>query len=204
MAKVQKIELKPITVERITMRIVGDSEIITHRWAEKDKGQIRDKQQQKAKQPRGAKDTFAEYKGACYPMNATDMSKITTQKQLEKLELGIPAMALKNCGVSACASLDMTKVLARAAFHVMGERVKIEGKPVMREDTVSVGMGTDLRYRPGFWPWAMQFDIRYNSGVISAEQLVNIFGVGGFGIGLCEWRPEKNGQYGLFHVEASK
>ena len=40
-----------------------------------------------------------------------------------------------------------------------------------------------------------------NVNVLSVEQIINLFNVAGFGIGVGEWRPEKDGSYGLFHVE---
>ena len=46
-------------------------------------------------------------------------------------------------------------------------------------------------------------DVRYvafNANVLSAEQIVNLFNTGGFGIGVGEWRPQKDGPFGRFHV----
>ena len=42
--------------------------------------------------------------------------------------------------------------------------------------------------------------IRHNARALTAEQIVNLINTGGFAVGVGEWRPEKNGQFGLFHV----
>lgn len=77
--------------------------------------------------------------------------------------------------------------------------------PVMREDMVRVGMGSaDIRYRGQFDNWYADLTIKYNkNGQYSLEQIINILNAGGFGCGVGEWRPEKDGQYGMYHVESA-
>jgi hypothetical protein len=112
----------------------------------------------------------------------------------------------------------MTKVAARQAFHILGEDVDVDGvfegtkarhnlvridggEPAMREDTVRVGMGTaDLRYRGEFADWSARLLVRYNANVLSESQILNIINVAGFAVGVGEWRPERDGSYGMFHV----
>lgn len=69
---------------------------------------------------------------------------------------------------------------------------------------VRVGMGTaDIRYRPEFVDWRIPVTLKINASVISPEQVANLLNIAGFGVGIGEWRPEKNGQYGRFHVATS-
>lgn len=77
--------------------------------------------------------------------------------------------------------------------------------PAMREDMVRVGMGTaDIRYRGEFRDWYMDLTVLVNmSGKYSVEQIVNILNAGGSFCGIGEWRPEKDGQNGMFHVEGA-
>ena len=83
----------------------------------------------------------------------------------------------------------------------MCELVEIVGEPTMREDMVRVGMGVaDLRYRGEFKKWQCKIPLRYNANVLSLEQILNIFDTAGFSTGVGEWRPQKNGDYGMFHV----
>jgi len=81
--------------------------------------------------------------------------------------------------------------------------IKSSAPPSMREDMVRVGMGTaDIRYRGQFTDWHMDLTISYNeNGQYSIEQIINIINAGGYACGIGEWRPEKDGQYGMFHVE---
>lgn len=78
--------------------------------------------------------------------------------------------------------------------------------PVMREDMVKVGMGAaDIRYRGEFRNWWADLTISYNAnGQYSIEQIINIINAGGYACGVGEWRPERDGQYGMFHVSVTQ
>ena len=186
---VQVIELKKINIQLATVELVGDSPLIVHAWSEKVKKGMLDKQMKKAKGAQAAKDPQRDYEEAFYRLpNGTP---------------GFPAIGFKASAVSAggrfCEGLKMTEL--RGAFHIPCELVPIEGEPNMREDMVRVGMGTaDIRYRPEFKKWRAKLPIRYNADKISLEQIVNLFNQAGFGVGVGEWRPEKDGSYGMFHV----
>lgn len=194
------IELPPLNIQRMTIRLIGDSALITHRWSEKAKKEMLDKQMKKAKTAKAAKDPWQDFCEALYWL--TPMPAKPTPDDIAQGRFGFPAIGFKACAVDACSHVDgITKVEARGAFHINGEFVEIQGTPEMREDMTRVGMGTaDLRYRPQFLPWSAEFEVRFNANVLSAEQIVNLFNTGGFGIGVGEWRPQKDGPFGTFHV----
>jgi hypothetical protein len=178
-----------ITIRELTFTVVGDSPLIMHAWSEKAKAMIRDKQQKKAAKGREVRNPEAECKDALHTM--PDGSP------------GFPSVAFKSAAVDACSTLaGITKVVTRMAFHVIGDMVPIKGDWAMREDMVRVGMGAaDLRYRPEFKEWSADIRIRYNPLVLSAEQIVNLFNLAGFGGGVGEWRPQRDGSNGMFHVD---
>lgn len=183
------VELKSIRIERINLEIDGDSALIVHAWSAKAKKEMLDKQMKKAKTAKDAKDPQRDYEEAFY--------------RLPDGKPGFPTIAFKQAAVSAGGrfsdGLKMTEL--RGAFFIDGELAEIQGEPNMREDMVRVGMGTaDIRYRPEFKTWKVTLPIKYNADKISLEQLVNLFNLAGFGVGVGEWRPEKDGQYGMFHV----
>ncbi len=186
------IEVKPINIKTIDLTLVGDSSLIVHAWSKKAKKEMLDKQMKKAKTAKEAKDPQKDYEDCFY--------------YCKNGKPGFPSIAFKAAAVSAGGrfsdGLKMTEL--RGSFFVEDELVEIEGEPVMREDMVRVGMGTaDIRYRPEFKNWRITLHIRYNSDAISLDQLVNIFNLAGFGVGVGEWRPEKDGQFGMFHVEGT-
>jgi hypothetical protein len=189
----ERIEIPRIEVGQFEIVLVGDSPLISHRWSEKAKKEMLDKQMKVAKKGKDAKDPDRDFRESIY--------------HLPDGGYGFPSVAFKNAAVSACRFTDGTKMtVARGAFHVEGEFVRIEGsEPTPREDMVRVGMGTaDIRYRAEYLDWNVKVRISYNRHALSKEQIVNLFNLAGFGVGVGEWRPEKDGQFGRFHVSTEE
>lgn len=185
--------LPPLQIETVNVTLIGDTPLIVHRWSEKAKKQMLDKQMKKATAGKEPKDPERDFRESLYV--------------LEDGSYGFPIIGFKAAAVTACTSIgSMTKVAARQAFHVDGEFAIIEGdEPKMREDMVRVGMGTaDIRYRGEFKKWFTTIAVKYNANVMSAEQILNLMQTAGFAVGVGEWRPEKDGQFGRFHVATAK
>lgn len=207
-AKNDPIIIPSIQFRTATLKVIGDSPLIMHKWSEKAKKEMLDKQMKKAKaKGHDAKDPVADYISSMYWLDGEPEEK--TAEAVEKAiadgaRFGFPAVAFKASAVSGGyrAKVTKDKVSMQGAFHIPTEFVEIEGKPQIREDMVRVGMGTaDIRYRGEFPEWSALIPIKYNEGVITLEQLINLFNLGGFSVGVGEWRPEKGGSYGMFHCE---
>lgn len=187
MAATQKIELPALQIEQITLMLIGDSPLIVHAWSEKAKKQMLDKQMKKATKGKEAKDPEADYEACFY---RTDTGAF-----------GFPAIGVKAAMVAAARYVDAKMTVLRGAFHIGVEMLTVIGEPRPREDMVRLSLGVaDIRYRPEFVDWRIPVTIKYNTAAISAEQIANLLNVAGFGVGIGEWRPERNGSYGRFHV----
>lgn len=197
-----------IDVQTATIRIVSDSPLIMHKWSEKAKREILDKQMKVAKSKgHDAKSPVEDFINSMYWLEGEPVEK-TEQGFADAIangaRFGFPATAVKAAAVSAAFRADIVKnkVTMNGAFHILQEFIEIHGVPTMREDMVKIGMGTaDIRFRGEFPTWWSEFTVRFNAGVISLSQLVNMFNLGGFACGIGEWRVEKGGTYGAFHVE---
>lgn len=190
-AKSTAIELPPLNIQTVQFLLVGDSPLIVHAWSEKAKRQMLEKQMKKASKAKEAKDPEADYESCFY--------------RTDDGGYGFPAIGVKAAMVSACRFVDAKMTVLRGACHIDCEMLPVIGEPRPREDMVRVGMGTaDIRYRPEFPEWRMPVTIKFNAAVISAEQIANLLNAAGFGVGIGEWRPEKNGSFGRFHVATSE
>jgi hypothetical protein len=181
---------------RIT--IVGESPLLVNRFDEKSRREIEDKSRKKAQLKKDFGTPEEQFKTTLYPFPG------------KKNTYGIPASGVKNCAVSACRFVDgVPMTIAKGAFHVMGDvsgLLPIVGDdPVIDARIVRVGnFGNKkpcTRYRGRFDNWQITFDVKYNARVISAEQLLNLYQHAGFSVGLCEYRPEKSGNLGMFSVK---
>jgi len=113
--KEQVVELKRLDIQKITLTLVGDSPLIMHKWSEKAKKEMLDKQMKKAKTAKAAKDPEQDYKDSLYEYPGGGY--------------GFPTIGIKAAAVNAAAQCDMFKTDARATFHIDGELVKIDGEP---------------------------------------------------------------------------
>lgn len=205
MANNVTIELPRLNIQLLELTLIGDSALIVHAWSAKAKRAMLTKHMKRAAPPIEAKDPLRDFEDSMYRLNDGGH--------------GFPSVAFKNAAVTACTSVGgITKVAARQAFHVLGEDIDVAGifdgvkmrvnlarieggEPRMREDMTRVGMmQPDIRYRAEYWPWRVKLLIRFNALVLSAEQVLNLFNTAGFACGVGEWRPERDGQFGMFHV----
>ncbi len=200
----QRVEIPPLNKQILEVRIIGDSPLIQHAWSEKVKKQMLDKQMKKAKQGREAKNPERDYRESLYWLNKKGQqipAKNISPKQHGIF--GIKCVSFKAAMVRAANDVGLTMTDTRRAFHVLKEFAVLKYKKVqMREDMVKLnGKTADLRYRGEFIDWSCKIQIQYNAELFSPEQIINMLNTAGFGVGVGEWRPEKNGNNGMFHVE---
>lgn len=175
-------------IRQASFHLVGTSPLICHAWSEKAKRQMLDKQMKRASPGKEAKNPEQDYLDSLYPLENVG-------------EYGFPSIGFKAAMVRAGTYLDLKMTFLRGAFHVPGEFTQIIGEPQPREDMVRVGMGVaDIRYRGEFDPWAADLNVKFNARVISEEQLANLLVTAGFSVGVGEWRPEKDGSYGMWEL----
>ena len=180
------INLKAMKVDDVSMRVIGTTPLVQHKWIEKMRKQIRDKKMGKKVTNREKCDPQQEFIGATYVGKETG-------------KYGVPCDAIKQCLVNAAhKDIGIEKTLVRKSIFIKSQdRDLIEPRdlvlfdqtddPIMREDIVRVGAGSaDLRYRPEFQNWSIILVIR-----------------AGCGVGLQEMRPEKGGDFGRFTVDTS-
>lgn len=214
-ATAEVIEIRPIQIKTFTVHIVGDTPLIMHAWSEKAKREMLEKQMKVTKtKSRDAKNPVEDFIRSMYWLSP--MPKEMTMEAFEEAiangaRFGFPITAFKQAAISAAYRMGWAKdkMSMRGAFFIDGdENQMLEIKsdaPIMREDMVKVGMGTaDIRYRGEFRNWSADLNISFNeNGQYSPEQIVNIINAGGYVCGVGEWRPERDGQYGMFHVTAT-
>jgi hypothetical protein len=207
------IEIRPLDIQRVSVRIVGDTPLIVHAWSEKAKRQMLESQMKatktKAKDKREPYDDFIQSLYWLEGKPKTSDPDAFEDAVNSGAKWGFPVGAIKQAGNSAAYRLGWVKnqMQLRGSYFLQteyGDMAEIQGSiPVMREDMVRVGMGSaDLRYRGEFKNWYMDMILEYNaSGDMTLEQILNVINAGGYTCGIGEWRPEKDGTYGKYHIQ---
>lgn len=219
--KEESIVIRPIEIQKTKIRIVGDTPLIVHRWTEKAKKEILDGQTGKKKgKKKDKKVPAADFVEAAYWL--TEMPKYSKEPSDEEVieafeaaveagaRFGFPATAIKQAANSAAYRLGwvQNQMGLRGAWFIEADEnglVEVHSDtPVIREDMVKIGISqTDIRYRPQFNNWYIDLTILYNAkGDYSLETIINAINAGGYTCGIGEWRPERDGDFGRFHVEA--
>lgn len=192
------IEIHKIAAETLLVPIVGTTPLIVHRFSEKAKRQMLDNMQGR-KSPKQAKDPNAEYEAAFY--------------RLGDGGFGFPSLAFKAATVGGARFYSGVTMTALKQFmYLRGEvgddgraLTRIVGEPVMREDVVTVGRnGSDLRYRPQFSEWSATLEVTYVTSALTRGSVLSLIDAGGMGVGVGEWRPEKDGDFGTYRVDPAR
>lgn len=188
--------------------IVGDTPLITHAWSEKAKRQMLEKQGKATRAGKEARDPHADFVASLYEMGNG--------------HFGFPATGLKKCILSAAhKDKGIARSYVREALWLDADIVRVRPalagavcdmplvrvfgvEPEMREDMVKVGVGmsktASLAYRGQFSTWAMRITGKLNPTVVTAEALAFLVQEAGLGHGIGEWRCEKDGIFGAFHL----
>jgi len=185
-------------IQKLRLVLTGrpGSPLVIHAFAEKAKQEIRDKQQKKAKKAKEQRSPEAECAAAKYvDAHGRECAPIT---------------AVKKAMISAATAMEnLTKVALRQAVFVSPTAdeasmfvpiEKLDGSAasgVMREDAVTIGINTrGLAYRPEYREWRLRVTVEFNSRLVSRDQVLALAEQAGWGVGICEGRPERSSALG--------
>jgi hypothetical protein len=214
--------IQPVKTETLIIPIVGTAPLIVSRFSEKAKKQMLDAQQG-VKNPPQKRDPETEFLASLYraglvdPDGPDDTQVVNGAITNTNLRWGLPAMAFKMATIGAgrfygkqVKMTELRQFMFFEGIQVEGESSKmvvIEGSPEMREDYVrlaGVNHPADLRYRGCFYEWSAELTVRYTVNLLDRQSLVSLIQAGGMGVGVGEWRPERNGEFGTYEVQDSE
>lgn len=222
-AKAQVIDIKPINIQTINFTLRGVTPLIVHAWGHKAKQEMLDKQRKvKTTTKHAIKIPVNDFMESLYWL--TEQPALgNTDEEAEEIwdkaigggaKFGFPVTGIKQSIITGAyrAGLDVKMTELRGLMFLMGNTdastpnvAEIVGDtPTMREDMVKVGgmsKTADIRYRPEFDQWEIPITMRYHAdGKYSLDQLLNLINYGGMYCGIGEWRPERDGQNGMYEL----
>jgi hypothetical protein len=203
----QRIEITPPNFQIIPIRISGTSPLMLHKFSEKARKEIEEKQTAKSqiKKKRPPKDYKAEFEAAKYYAKAGWE--------------GLPCQQVRCAMIAACryvSGFPMSK--AKGAFFIIAHgRDSLDGTPLIKisgksaHDTRPVRLESgvaDLRNRPRYDEWWLDFSIQFDADMLSATDVANLLARAGAQVGIGELRPQSSnsfgGDFGLWTVETAK
>lgn len=203
--KTEVIELKPLGVRQMEVTIVGDGDLVLNKMNDINKKELIDKRKNKAK------DTEKPnmWEGVITSIHwrdgkPSDMSEDGLRKALEENAPCITSFGLKKSFGDAVVrnEIDKYKTKFDAGVNVVakGGLVPIKfSEHFLDEKLMSPKKGSPvLAYLNRFSGWSATFTVSYMESVYSAEQIINIINLAGFGLGIGSGRTSGFGRY---HVE---
>lgn len=205
-ASAKAIQISAPDFRIIQLKIRGTAPLVINRFSAKAMEIMRATQEAgstaRSKKTREAKDFDALYEGA----------KHTSDDGWE----GIHAAAFRNGAISACRACGFKMTHAKLAFSVIADGFdRVDGAPLVRltegvsepwvAPTRNATGVVDLRCRPMYRTWASQLRIRFDRGMLTEEDVVNLIARVGMQVGIGEGRPDSKASaglgFGLFEIE---
>lgn len=217
--EIKMIQIPPRKLGQITIIIEGATTLLCNCFSWKAQQAIIMKQRGEPLKGKEKREPDREWVNALYWLddkgNRIPAQVIETQKKLtvntktikagkktyKVSGFGFPAVGAKAAAVTAAKDAGLFKTDMRRAFHINCEWLRILGdRPDCRQDMCCAQNTAMIAFRPEFHEWSMEIPIEYNATVIQPEQILNLFDLAGFGVGLGCWRPERDGIHGRFNV----
>ena len=181
----------------VSLVLKSRSGLICHAYSEKVRKMMQDRQAGVKKAAKREKRVPEEEYEACF-------------YKLDDGTYGFPCNAFKQAAIRASKMVDgITMTDARQMFFIRPDGrdidrqidcVRIHGEPVMRTDEVKVQQSMDLRYRPEFPEWSATLNIEYDDDNITSDAIASLLYRAGMSVGVGDWRPERNGDFGRFEI----
>lgn len=223
MAAKKTLSINAPEFEVMEFTIKGTTPLILHAWDEKAKRMMLEKQTGKAsKSKHEVKIPYNDFINSLYWLTEKPEDGAFDEEAKDNFEqaivkgakFGFPIGGIKQAIITGAGrgGMDVKMTELRGSMFLEGNTeastfdfAEIIGPPpVMREDMVKVGgmsKVADIRYRGEFREWEIPLKMRINkNGKYTVEQLLNCVVLGGFVTGIGEWRPERDGQYGMFEL----
>jgi hypothetical protein len=192
------VAISPPDFRHLAINIRGTAPLVINRFSAKAMEMMRQTQEAgstaRSRKTREAKDFDELYKSA----------KHVSDDGWE----GIHAASFRNAAISACRACGFKMTHAKLAFSVMQDGFdRVDGAPLVR---LSEGMAeqwvaptrnatgvVDLRCRPMYREWAAVLRIRYDAGMLTDADVVNLIARVGLQVGIGEGRPDSKNSAGL-------
>jgi hypothetical protein len=189
--------------------IVGHMPLITHAWSEKARREMLTKQKQElTPEGKSPRDPEKDFFNSMYRMADGKYGFPVTAIKKAMIEVAHKDKGINKTDVMKGLWLDAEMIRTKPAYAGAicdVPVVRIYGEdPEIREDMVKIGPGikktANLCWRAQFTIWAIRVSGRLNPTVLNWEKIGFLIEEAGTACGIGEWRNEKGGTFGLFHL----
>lgn len=190
--------ISPPDFRTIALNIEGTSPLVINKFSSKAAAKMRATQEagstSKSRKEREAKDFEQLYNEARH-------------RSIDGWD-GIHAASFRNAAISACRAAGFVMTKAKLAIFIEADGFDVDdktplvkitkGEPEMVVSPCRNASGViDLRPRPTYFPWGAELRIRYDAGILTDQDVVNLLARVGMQVGIGEGRPDSKASAGL-------
>lgn len=200
----QTIEIKRIDVKQVTVKIVGDGDLILNKMNDVSTRQLTDQRKNKAKDL----EVPNEWEQIITAMHWRDgkPTDFSEQGLIDALKNNAPCLTAfglkKSFGEAVVRNeIDKFKTKFDPSVNIIAKGNLIPIK--FTEHYIDEKLMSPMRGKPvlvrmnRFSGWSAEFTIQFTENVYSLEQIINIINLAGFGLGIGSGRTSG---YGRYHV----
>ena len=207
--KTETIEIKRIDVKQVTVKIVGDGDLILNKMNDVSARQLTDQRKNKAKDLE-VPNEWEQIITALHWRDGkpTDFSEQGLIDALKNNAPCITAFGLKKSFGEAVVrnEIDKFKTKFDPSVNIIAKGNLIPIK--FTEHYIDEKLMSPVRGKPvlvrmnRFSGWSAEFTIQFTENVYSLEQIINIINLAGFGLGIGSGRTSGFGRYHVENVKA--
>lgn len=195
--KDKSLQIEQIRMTQLRVYLVGATPMIMHRYASKAWRELLLPAATKNKAERAETlkhDPLGEFRECCYRNRDPERPTL----------MHYPAGAFSKAIASAALDIPgASKAQLLRLVSLMSTQVDVYGVPSLGMDMVrnsDIARKPDVRTRAYFEEWCCAIELEYVSNLITKTQIMNLVGAAGTIVGLGDYRPQKGGQFGKFHI----
>lgn len=187
----KEIKIDPIKIGEMKVEIIGTSPLLMEKMSDEVAQGLTDIMEGKGRDKKKIRDFGNEVESK---IHRTSDGKV-----------GFPTSGFKKALVESAPYMDgMNKKLANSII-IVGFITPISFKEQVVNKVIGRDSGRNRSprpiWRPEFRDWSCELKVRYNSALITPEQIIGLFKLAGFHIGVGGWTPQHSGQFGMFTIK---
>jgi hypothetical protein len=195
----KEIQIAPPDIKTVEFFIKGTAPLVVHKFSEKAKLQIRQKQ------AAGGVASKSKNRDA---KQFDELFKASRHISTEGWD-GIPASSFRCALISACRLCNFKMTMAKMCVFIEADGYDDEGTSLVRiigddpekfESMVRIGIGgtsTDISVRARYRHWGAKLRISFDAERFTETDLANLLMRVGIQVGICEGRPDSKNSAGM-------
>lgn len=193
----EAVRISPPNFKTAIFRIVGTAMLVTNKFSEEGRNQMREKQEAGSQQGK---------KGSAKPPKDFKAAAAASAHYSTEGWIGMPCGAMRKAMIDSCRLTAQKMTMAKMAIFIEADGadrdegtplIRIIGEPRHDERLVKQGMTVDLRARTVIDKWEAEVRVKYDADIFDSASIANLMLRAGAQVGWGAGRPFSSNSAGM-------